>query len=211
MSRFDDGSEPKPLQKQKYAALDEAVQAAVKRRREEVLSTPEQELRWAKIQEKFQDSEVKKVHDFKEDLARGHSGEHQFFQKYQHCLVHLDGRNADFELIKSEESIELKTDYYDMNKTGNFFIETYSYSDKNGGVFQAADKKITYFIYYFVKNDRLFVFNTQQLVRKCAKLKSTLKTISIKNKGYETKGILVPIETLEHLCLNPEDIGLFEK
>ena len=198
------------IQRKRYASLDEAVQEAVKRRRAELAENPEAELKWQQIQKKFQDSEVKKEAEFKADLERGHSGEHLFFQKYQHLLTHLDGRNADFEINKTGETIELKSDYYDMDKTENFFMECYSYDNKPGGAFQAADKGITYYIYYYVNNDTFYVFNTKQLVRRLAKFKSSMTMTNVKNKGYTTRGLKMARELLTNMCLDPEEIGLFE-
>ena len=195
----------------KYASMDELIMAAVERKRKQLENTEQSDITWKKLESKWDDSEAKKEYEFKKDLVRGHSGEHSFYQKYQHLLSHLDGRNADFEINKTGETIELKTDYYDENKTDNLFIERYSYDDKNGGPWQSADKNITYYIYQFHNTGNMYVFNTKQLVKKMAKYAATLTLVPVKNKGYTTYGYKVDRQLLKSLILNPEEIGLFVK
>ena len=168
--------------------------------------------KWAEIQAKWKAaSETKPVKaEFKKDLARGHDGERSFYEKYQGSVTHLDGRNADFEINKTAETIELKTDYYDYEKTANFFMERYSYAEEPGGVWQAAKKGITYFIYHFDSHDVTFIFNTKQLVRRLEKLEPTLKLVQVQNKNYITRGYKVPIVLLSEMCLEPADINLHE-
>ena len=151
-----------------------------------------------------------KAADFKKDLNRGHDGERSFFEKYTNSVTHLDGRNADFEINKTGETIELKTDYYDYEKTTNFFMERFSYGEEPGGVWQAAKKSITYFIYHFHSHDVTFIFNTLQLVRRLEKLEPTLKLIQVQNKNYITRGYKVPIILLSEMSLEPADINLHE-
>lgn len=166
--------------------------------------------KWAQIKAKWasQDKEVIVEKEFKKDLKRGHAGEHSFFQIFQASITHLDGRNADFEINKTGETIELKTDYYDFSLTENFFMERYSYDDKPGGPWQSASKKIDYYIYYYQSHNMLYIFNTEQLVNRLDRIMKNEKLVSVKNKGYTTRGYKVNRKLIEELCLEPETIGL---
>lgn len=211
MSNNNDNSEDEIIQTEKYASMDQRIMAAVERKRKQLEDTADSDIIWSKLESKWDNSEAKKEYEFKKDLVRGHSGEHSFYQKYQHLLSHLDGRNADFEINKTGETIELKTDYYDENLTDNLFIERYSYDDKNGGPWQSADKNITYYIYQFHSTGNMYCFNTKQLVKKMAKYAANLQLVPVKNKGYTTYGYKVNKQLLKDLVLEPEEIGLFTK
>lgn len=173
---------------------------------------------WTAVSGKWIKSEAAKpvpqlairVAKFKDDLKRGHGGEHKFYNRFAASVTHLDGRNADFEINKTGETVELKTDYYDMNKTPNFFIERYSHDDKPGGPWQAASKNITYYIYTFDKCGTVFVFNTNQLVRRLEKICKDLSLVDVPNTGYTTRGYRVERESLESIMLTCEEIGLIK-
>lgn len=170
--------------------------------------------KWKEIQDKwaatnFTSTKGKKA-EFKKDLDRGHDGERSFFEKYQSSVTHLDGRNADFEINKTGETIELKTDYYDFEKTANLFMERYSYAEEPGGPWQSLKKGITYYIYHFHSHDRTFIFNTVQLVRKLEKLTVSLKLVNVQNRNHVTRGYKVPMLDLVDMCLEPADINLHE-
>lgn len=168
---------------------------------------------WEKIRAKWasksEQEDLTKA-EFKKDLKRGHTGEHSFFQLFQASVTHLDGRNADFEINKTGETIEIKTDYYDHSLTENFFMERYSYDDKPGGPWQSSSKKIDYYIYYYPSHSELYIFNTEQLVRRLDRIMKNEKLVNVKNKGYTTRGYKVKRSLIEDLCLNFEDIGLVE-
>lgn len=166
--------------------------------------------KWAEIKAKWAAKTEDKKPEFKKDLKRGHDGEQSFYTKFQNSITHLDGRNADFEINKTGETIELKTDYYDYDKTVNFFMERYSYADEPGGPWQSLKKKITYYIYCFPSHNMMFIFNTAQLVKKLEKMESKLKLINVQNKNYVTRGYKVPIIELTDLELEPEDINLHQ-
>lgn len=167
--------------------------------------------KWSEIQAKFKSvNETKPLKDFKKDLKRGQDAEHIFAMKYQHCITRLDGRGADFEIDKTGETIELKTDFYGEHKTANFFMERYSYDDKVGGPWQALSKSVTYFVYQF-DGGSSYIFNTAQLVRKLDKLTKDMELVCVRNKNHVTKGFKVERSLLDSIRLHPEDIGLYEK
>lgn len=148
---------------------------------------------------------------FDKDLKKGKKSEHDFYMKYQQCLTRTDGRRGDFELNKTSELLELKSDYYDPNKTENFFIERYSHEDKNGGIWQAIDHGVDYYVYWYPLTGDTYIFNAKQLLRKMNKLARKLELVEVKNQGYVTRGYKVERSLLSDLFLSPESIGLHGK
>lgn len=137
-------------------------------------------------------------HNFKTSLSKGKVGEAFLLEKWPELTL-LDGLNADFKLPDGR-TLELKTDYYNMDETANFFIERISNSNKQspGGPWQAASKGIDLFAYLYIKNKMLFIFDTIKLV---AFLESQSFSLSdVKNKNYITRGIKVPRAQLNHLA-----------
>lgn len=152
-----------------------------------------------------------KTANFKRDLAKGQQSEHDFYVRYASCLTRTDGRKGDLEINKTGEIIELKSDYYDPAKTENFFFERFSFEDKNGGVWQAADHNVDYFIYWFPLDGSTYIFNVKQLVRKLNKITKSMDLVSVRNNGYITRGFKVSREAVSMILLEPESIGLYAK
>ncbi len=152
-----------------------------------------------------------KTANFKKDLAKGQQSEHDFYVRYASCLTRTGGRRGDMEINKTGEIIELKSDYYDPNQTENFFFERYSFDDKVGGVWQAAEHGVDYFIYWFPLDGSTYIFNVKQLVRKLNKITKGMDLVSVRNQGYVTRGYKVPREAVSMILLEPESIGLYAK
>lgn len=127
---------------------------------------------------------------FHETLKVGKQGE-DLFHKLNPSLKREDGLIFDFKNEK-DKTIELKSDYYDMNKTKNFFIERYSYQNKNGSPWQAMLNKVDYFAYFYVKNKICYVFDTVKMVKELDGIIPSLEKIKIGNDGYETIGYKIP-------------------
>lgn len=163
--------------------------------------------KWVKTEAPTQ---LKTKNKFERDLAKGQLAEHNFFMLYQHCITRTDGKRGDFEINKTGEKIELKTDSYNPAHTDNFFMERYSYDKKNGGPWQSQEHNVQYYLYWFPIDGSLFIFNVNELVRKLSKIEKTLQKINIKNEGYVTVGYKVQRDLLKGLFLQPEDIGLFQ-
>ncbi len=138
------------------------------------------------------------MHDFKSSLDKGAAGEVIFAEVSG--LLRLDGRKHDFVDKETGETYELKTDSYDMAKTKNFFIETWSDAErrKEGGPRQALRNGSCYWVYFFVKNRTYFIFETAALCKTLEQLykKHAFKEVSIPNKSWTTVGLLVPRELL---------------
>ena len=136
---------------------------------------------------------------FKDSLVEGKKGE-DFFHELNPLLIRCDGFNFDFKM-KNGKTIELKSDYYDMDRTDNFFIERYSYENKPGGPWQALEKGVDFFIYFFPKNKTAFLFKTKELVLELDKIVDENKFIKIGNDGYETTGIRINRSLLDNILI----------
>lgn len=131
--------------------------------------------------------------NFNADLARGQKGEAAFHTLYPH-LTRLSGRKADFIDESTGETYEIKTDHYDST---NFFMERWSDVDKAkpGGPWQSAQKKITYYVYLFIKQGELYIFSVPDLVAQLEKIKNPNARL-IQNRSWVTMGYLVPKKEL---------------
>lgn len=144
---------------------------------------------------------MSKVHKFRESLAVGSAGE-ALFCKYRPEWERLDGRKHDFVNKLTGDTLELKTDTYDMKQTRNFFIERYGHLEKlkPGGPWQAQVNGSTFWSYLFVQNMTLFTWQTSQLVALLDSMKLPRPSY-IYNPGYVTlgykieRGLLMPIGT----------------
>lgn len=136
--------------------------------------------------------------NFQTQLAVGKNSESFFKNKFPK-LNKLDGKGPDFEL--NGIFVELKTDTYDPNKTGNFFME--QFSDKEcqspGGPWQAKSKGSCVFCYYFVKTNKLYIFDVNKLVEHLNENLSNYKKIDVRNRTWITLGLLVPIDSLSNI------------
>lgn len=139
--------------------------------------------------------------DFKQQLAVGDNGEKEFQDFYKHLTPKkAEDRKYDFILIDGE-TVELKTDTYDMEDTENFFMELYSdyKSGSLGGPWRAANDNVRFFVYYFRRNKTFFWFESKPLITELDKLllakRYHLK--NIKNKGWTAQGYCIPRELLK--------------
>lgn len=138
------------------------------------------------------------LHNFKSSLNKGQVGE-EYLLKHWPELKRLDGLNADFALPDGR-TLELKTDYYCITKTGNLFIERISNANKQspGGPWQAASKGIDLFAYLYLKNGTLWLFDTAKLVKFLDG--AVYPESEIKNKNYVTIGMKVPRADVAHIA-----------
>lgn len=141
---------------------------------------------------------------FKTSLRAGALGEVIFYQGHCGDLKRIDGLKGDFEFLHGDlagQKLELKTDYYDMNKTPNLFIERYSDRVKQtpGGPWQALSHGCEWFSYFFVTNFTCFLFNTQALVDRLEHLLPTLQPVEVKNTSWVTEGYRVPRHLLKDI------------
>jgi hypothetical protein len=141
---------------------------------------------------------------FEKSLEVGKIGEDTFLSLYP-TLTKLSGFKADFK-NKDGITIELKTDLYNIDKTTNFFMERFSDAAREtlGGPWRSLGQS-DYFVYYFIKNNHISVFKTEDLVRELDILTKNQNLTAIPNKGFTTKGFKVSRASLDHIKLT-EDI-----
>ena len=141
-------------------------------------------------------------HNFGVDLDKGESGEKIFYEKMLGDLEFFNDNEYDFTLKNNHLKCELKTDYYDLNKTSNFFIERYSNDNKktDGGPWQSAAHGVDYYMYYFIKNDFVYIYNNKKLIKLLDKITADYPLINVRNQFYNTLGYKVD-RTLLHSAL----------
>ena len=142
------------------------------------------------------------MHYFHKSLQNGKKGELQFLELAKSCnwlLTQTDGRAGDF-VTQSGEKVELKTDSYDHDSTGNLFIEFYSDIDKGklGGPAQAQMHGCKYFVYFFSKNKIAYVFDVDDLCKQLLTI-DLGKPKDIRNVRWTTRGYAVPRTLLKHV------------
>jgi hypothetical protein len=138
--------------------------------------------------------------DFKAQLKVGNRGEELFLERYPRKLEIFPGKAYDFTVKSSRETVELKTDTYNIDKSDNFFFERYSDVNKKspGGPWRAKKDKIDIFCYYFVRHNIWFEFrDIPGLVKKLDSLTKKQGLIYIKNRGWVTGGYKVKREDVE--------------
>lgn len=140
------------------------------------------------------------MRNFQADLKRGQQGEQDFLKLFTK-LVGTDGRKGD--IVAPDGKIELKTDFYPMTTTPNFFIERFSSVEvlSPGGPWQAAAHGCKYFVYYYTTAGYGYIFDTQDLVQQLEKLEGKLKPIEVKNRRWTTIGYKVPRELLKPIAV----------
>ncbi len=141
---------------------------------------------------------------FQASLSLGALGETLYFQANCGDLKKIDGMNGDFIWSSTGEKVELKSDYYKMEKTPNFFIERYSDKEKKtpGGPWRALQDGSTIFVYFYIQNLTYFTFRCEEL---CAflteqMLKEKCTPCDVVNKSWTTLGYRVPRTAVEHLA-----------
>ena len=145
------------------------------------------------------------MHDFKESLKAGQSGE-ELFDLAHSEFKRTNGRQGDFINTKTGEKLELKTDSYDLNHTPNVFIERWSDrgKEKPGGPWQAYEHGCSIYAYYFKKNGIVFYYDIPKLIDILESKKRS--HVWIKNKGWITSGYKVKREELTSALLETREI-----
>lgn len=130
------------------------------------------------------------MRNFKSDLQKGLLGQ-QVFAKIFKNAVHIDGKRGDLKI--GEDKIELKVDFYDMEKTRNFFMERWSNlnSLKPGGPWQAAEHGCQWFVYFYMQGMQGWIWKTEDLVKQLEALESRLKPRQVRNMKWTTVGYTV--------------------
>lgn len=137
---------------------------------------------------------------FNKSLKSGQAGEDEFLV-LNSGLVRADGRNFDFTVKNTDKTVELKSDYYSMEKTPNFFMERFSYDNKSGGPWQALEKGVDLFAYYYIKEKTAFWFKTKDLVDLLDRIvkSDNIKLSDVGNEKHITRGYKVPRNRLKSI------------
>ena len=149
---------------------------------------------------------------FKTQLSVGDTGEQHFSQSYSRFSpMKPDDRRYDFILFNSS-SVEVKTDTYDMNGKLNFFLE-YRCGSKAGGPWRSVQDKVTFFVYYFIKNNTYYWFNPQTMCEVADKFirERKPKLFYIKNvdnygNEYGAEGYAIPRAIFDKVLLRRETL-----
>ena len=139
---------------------------------------------------------------FQSSKNLGQLGEMLFFQAHEGDMTKIDGLSGDFVWHETGEKVELKTDYWQMGKTPNYFFERYSDRDKKtpGGPWQALGHDCDLFVYFYVSDLTYFVFNTKELVKHLDKIIPRIEPTLITNQSWVTEGYRVPRAMLQDIA-----------
>lgn len=147
-----------------------------------------------------------KVHDFEKSLKIGQKAEAEFMLLFGDKLEQLSGFIQDFKVLRTEKTLELKTDAHDPSVTPNFFIEKFSYGEEPGGPWQALKKGSDYFIFWFPITMEFYCYRTDSLVEKLEELFPKPWLLNIRNKSHVTRGFLVRRDLLQKIRIPLENI-----
>ncbi len=143
---------------------------------------------------------------FYKDLVRGQDAEAKFLDKYGAGLEPFDERRADFKIKGSSFLVELKSDYYSHEKYDNFIMERYSHDKVDGGPWRAYRQKVKYFVYWFVTEDVLYIFESVRLLARVKKMvkKHNLKLYKRENIKHTTQYYKVKREWFVDIMLEQD-------
>jgi hypothetical protein len=103
-------------------------------------------------------------------------------------------------------SVEYKTDKTAIT-TGNVFIETVSVDTQNkkGWAYTSCAQYL--FIYVPPPHGKVYITHMQTIKAMVDKWKAKYRDIPIKNEGYYTHGVAVPISEFKTYCFRIDDIA----
>lgn len=138
---------------------------------------------------------------FNKQLSVGNNGEENFLKFYKDRNARKgDGRVVDL-FIDKDKTVELKSDTYPSK---NFFMERYgsNVTMKSGSVWRSLEESISFFVYYFIKEQTFYWFEPAPLAEFLDKYILKLQPRQIHNKGYYSIGYIVPVKDIEHLAIS---------
>lgn len=148
------------------------------------------------------------VFDFDAQLEVGNDGEEDFKRYYKSLRPKKsEERKIDF-ILGDGQTVELKTDTYEMDKTPNFFMEMFGSVDESkiGGPWRAMQDGVNLFVYYFPKNKTFFWFKTEVLCKRLDSLVASgrFQPKEIRNKGWSARGYAIPRNELDEVLLKKD-------
>lgn len=131
--------------------------------------------------------------NFKTQLKAGKIGELLFLQANEGSITLNDKFDYDF-VTTAGGGLELKTDFYSMDATPNFFFERFSdvAAKSPGGPWQSLGKGAHTFVYFYIPSLTYFTFDTAKLVGRLEQLIPDIKPYDVKNTNHITQGYRVP-------------------
>jgi len=141
--------------------------------------------------------------NFYKDLVRGKNAEEKFLKQYGQYLTPTNGREGDFLITDTKIKVEQKSDFYSHEAYHNFIAEIYRSGKKPGGAQQALEHGCEYYAYWFVNDDKLYLFKTVQFIARVKKVAKKLKLelCTISNGSYDTSFYKVPRKEFEDIML----------
>lgn len=144
------------------------------------------------------------TYEFSKSVVLGDVGENRLLEEYPYLIKEsTEGHDIiDPRIIRV--TIEVKTDFFDMARTPNFFMERYS-DDKTfklGGPWRADAYNTDVLLYQFLGNKKIFWFDDiPTLVDFLDDYINTkrLQLMRVKNKRYYTLGFKIPRYAVKHL------------
>ena len=131
---------------------------------------------------------------YKEDKVRGDVGENMLLKVFPTLKKGSFAARKEYDFFDgvTGATYELKTDFYQMSQTKNFFIEKYSSIENStlGGPFRSTNT--TYYAYFYIKDNLLFLFKTDILLKVLESVCANLELVPVPNMGYTTGGYKVP-------------------
>lgn len=147
-----------------------------------------------------------KVFSFQKQFKKGVKGEDFFVECYKDINARRgDGKIIDL-LVNENDSVELKSDSYSMERTENFFIERYGNYQKlkDGSIWRSSLDKIRYFVYCYAPDKKFYWFNVEDFKKYMDDNLHKFEQREIKNPGYTSLGFLVPRETVKELIIRED-------
>jgi hypothetical protein len=142
------------------------------------------------------------VWQFDKQLKVGQQGERLLLKHWPHPVrKHAELKGPDF-VDSRGVVLELKTDTYPLEKTGNCFMERWGdlHLKKPGGPWRALDQGVDVLVYLFLSDRQVFIFeDLPGLVKRLDRLTQTMYIHTIPNRAWTTGGYKVPRAALADL------------
>lgn len=148
-----------------------------------------------------------KTFNFQNQFSVGDTGEQMFVDFYKLRQARKSEGDRSYDILVDESSkVELKTDTYSMDATGNFFMERYGNdsNDKPGGPWRSLEHKIDFFVYFFITNKTFFWFKPGEICPVLDEFILDKKPKRINNKSWVTIGYTVPREMLDKYLIQKD-------
>ena len=155
-------------------------------------------------------------YDFNRQLSAGEAGEFEldrhFRARYKIQRISRDAQKAGIDRVFTSKrrrhryTVEYKTDAR-AAATGNAFIETVSVDaeDKAGWGYTSCAQIVAY---YVPPTHKVYLAETMRIKHELPKWESSYPTRSVPNDGYNTIGVLVPLDVFAAVCFVVEDVAV---